>query len=229
VDAPGAPRLHFFGSRRRLGAAIIPHHPPLALPADSEGRLRVSLTARSQWHSRHRRCGRRCRCCRLLLLLFQKRQKRLEVKFNLPDIRVRTRSLVLDIHNMRRLSKVPQSLSHAPAGLGAAPIRVNRIVANGHSSRAPGEAIVVCAVESIRGRYLSAILPVLTVETRFSQISRTVCTVHGVVRVISNSARRPKRRAPPDQVLLARVVRKRRVLKSECHSEGRITRWGSKS
>jgi hypothetical protein len=47
------------------------------------------------------------------------------------------------------------------AGLGAAPIRVNRVVANGHSSRAPGEAIVVCAVESIRGRYLSVLLPVL--------------------------------------------------------------------
>jgi hypothetical protein len=160
VDAPGAPRLHFFGSRRRLGAAIIPHHPPLALPADSEGRLRVSLTARSQWHSRHRRCGRRCRG-RLLLLLFQNRQERLEVRFNLLDIRLRTRSLLLDTQNMRRLNKVPQSLSHVRAGLGAAPIRVNRIVANGHSSRAPGEAIVVCAVESIRGRYLSVFLPVL--------------------------------------------------------------------
>jgi hypothetical protein len=37
----------------------------------------------------------------------------------------------------------------------------NRIIANGHSSRAPGEAIVVCAVEIIRGRYLSVFLPVL--------------------------------------------------------------------
>jgi hypothetical protein len=62
---------------------------------------------------------------------------------------------------MCRLSKVPQSLSHARAGLSAALIRVDRIVANGHSSRAPGEAIVVCAVESIRGRYLSVFLPVL--------------------------------------------------------------------
>jgi hypothetical protein len=36
-------------------AAIIPHRPPLAFLADSGGRLRVSLTARSQWHSRRRR------------------------------------------------------------------------------------------------------------------------------------------------------------------------------
>ena len=144
---------------------LAPVHPALssslAFVAVSGGRLRVSLTARSQWHSQRRRCGRRYRCCWLLLLLFQKRQKRLGVGFNLPDIRVRTRSLVLNSHNMCRLSKVPQSLSHARAGLGAAPIRVNRIVPNGHSSRAPGEAIVVCAVESIRGRYLSVFIPVL--------------------------------------------------------------------
>jgi hypothetical protein len=62
---------------------------------------------------------------------------------------------------MCRLSKVPQSPSHARAGLGAALIRVNRIAANGHSSLPPGEAIVVCAVESIRGRSLSVFLPVL--------------------------------------------------------------------
>jgi hypothetical protein len=139
-----------------------PVHPgvssSITFVADSGGRLRGSLTVRSQWRPRRRRCGRRCKCCWFLLLLFQKRQKRLEA-----DLTCRISengSLVLDSHNMSRLSKVPQSLSHARAGLGAAPIRVNRIVANGHSSRAPGEAIVVCAVESIRGRYLSVFLPV---------------------------------------------------------------------
>jgi hypothetical protein len=55
VNAAGARRLQLFGSGRRLGAAIIPHRPPLAFLADSGGRLRVSLTARSQWHSRRRR------------------------------------------------------------------------------------------------------------------------------------------------------------------------------
>jgi hypothetical protein len=60
-------------------------------------------------HSWRRRCGRRCRCCWLLLLLFRKHQKRLEVRFNLLDIGVRTWSLVLDTQNMCRLSR-----SHTP-------------------------------------------------------------------------------------------------------------------